>query len=160
MKSNIESSDSRNIKLNNIALWNAKEIIDFLNLDSALSGGNTAKPREGMRGKTITVPAIPLDSYVKENKITPTFIKLDLEGAELEALRGMDYILSHIKPTLTVEVFSSGYGEKPVSDSRKVLDLLGHYGYRPFIYNKGLTPFVYRPNDYFTFSCVILIAKK
>ncbi|KKU90633.1 MAG: hypothetical protein UY21_C0021G0033 [Microgenomates group bacterium GW2011_GWA1_48_10] len=160
LEQNARGSNARNIKLNNVALWNTKGNIDFLNLDSASSGGNTAKPREGMIGKMVTVPATSLDSYVKENKISPTFVKLDLEGAELEALRGMDYILSNIKPALTVEVFSSGYGEKPVSDSRKVLDLLQSHGYHPFIYNRGLQPFIYRPSDYFTFSCVILIAKK
>ena len=50
------------------------------------------------------VELVRLDDYVKQAGVFPTFIKIDVEGAELKVLRGMESILRNQRPRLMVEV--------------------------------------------------------
>jgi FkbM family methyltransferase len=55
-------------------------------------------------GDQIGIEIVPLDDYIHEK---PTVIKLDVEGAEVAALRGARRILETLRPTLYVEVHTS-----------------------------------------------------
>jgi len=57
---------------------------------------------EGYRA--IEVEMTTLDDFVAGASISPDFIKIDIEGAEIEALRGMPTVLERFRPTLMVEV--------------------------------------------------------
>ena len=48
------------------------------------------------------VQVIALDDYVEEKGISPSFIKLDIEGSELEALRGAEKTIRRCRPRLAV----------------------------------------------------------
>jgi hypothetical protein len=63
-----------------------------------------------------------LDSIL-DLRPAPDFLKIDVEGAELEVLRGAKRLLG-IGPTMLIEVGSEHSGE--------VAELLGPYGYRFF----------------------------
>lgn len=96
---------------------------DNLSLSPAASG-------HGSTG-TLRVSCLALDRYLVERRIEDVgVIKLDVEGAEMAALRGMARLLENRwKPTLVVEVHpdllrTSG------SDARDVLALLETSGYR------------------------------
>jgi FkbM family methyltransferase len=55
----------------------------------------------------ITVTAVTLDQYLAEHAVPPervSVIKLDVESAELEALRGMRGLLMNGSPTVVVEI--------------------------------------------------------
>lgn len=52
---------------------------------------------------TIAVPAVALDQSIKDNKVT--FIKMDIEGAELEALHGAKKIIQTQKPKLAICIY-------------------------------------------------------
>ena len=49
-------------------------------------------------------PAITLDSYVEKGAEGPTLMKIDVEGFELEVLRGAHSALTKYHPRLWVEV--------------------------------------------------------
>jgi len=66
---------------------------------------------------------ITLDTAAAETFV-PDFIKMDIEGAEVAALRGADGILRRRRPHLIVEVHGR-------DRERECVDLLGHHGYRP-----------------------------
>jgi FkbM family methyltransferase len=51
----------------------------------------------------LSVECLPLDSLV--GKVAPTFIKMDIEGAELEALRGAHLLIKDTRPALAVCVY-------------------------------------------------------
>lgn len=53
---------------------------------------------------------------------TPDFIKIDVEGAEEEVLRGAEGILTDRKPSLVIEVHALDIEER-------CIELLGEYGY-------------------------------
>lgn len=51
----------------------------------------------------VTVPAITLDSYFAAKELLPDLVKIDVEGAEVDVLKGMPEVLGHVK-RLYVEV--------------------------------------------------------
>ena len=45
-----------------------------------------------------------LDNFTFDNKISPNFIKIDVEGFEFEVIKGMLYTLKNFQPILMIEV--------------------------------------------------------
>jgi FkbM family methyltransferase len=66
------------------------------------------------------VPSIRLDDL----RLAPAFVKIDVEGFELQVLRGLAATLAEHQPIVLLER----------SDGREVPELLGAMGYRPFVY--------------------------
>jgi FkbM family methyltransferase len=66
------------------------------------------------------VRAVSLDSYSVRTSEVPDFVKIDVEGAELEVLRGMTRILADRGPRLMVEM---------TDRENEVVALLGRFGY-------------------------------
>jgi len=84
-------------------------------------------------GLTEKVEATSLDDYI-ENKGLPgsSLIKIDIEGSEFLALKGMRKVLTNMRPKILIELkektlANSGYSEKDV------LDLFEKTGYSRFI---------------------------
>lgn len=61
------------------------------------------RSQSGGRRDTLLVPTITLDAMLDELP-APTFVKIDVEGAELSVLRGAKRLLSEIRPVIYVEV--------------------------------------------------------
>ena len=55
----------------------------------------------------IEIPAISLDKYYS-TKVAPQFIKMDIEGGEIFAFKGMKQLLSTSRPILLIEVHNKG----------------------------------------------------
>ena len=61
----------------------------------------------GENGKTIDITSI--DKFVSDNKIEHVdFIKIDIEGAELSALKGAAETIKKFKPKLAICVYHKG----------------------------------------------------
>lgn len=69
---------------------------------SHLAGISGNSQAGGVR-ETVEVPTLPLDSLLARYA-PPRIIKIDVEGAEVDVLRGMDRILREIRPVLYCEV--------------------------------------------------------
>ena len=97
--------------------------------------GNLSENRENAFSdahyRAITVETITLDALIAQERLAPAFIKIDIEGAELLALRGMQHCLRHHRPKLMVEV---------TSDEELVMQLLADAGYAA--YDSNLKPLV------------------
>ena len=52
----------------------------------------------GVRASEVTVKSISLDSFFEEEGIPPEIIKIDVEGAEMDVLKGMKTILKNQRP--------------------------------------------------------------
>lgn len=80
----------------------------------------------------LTAPVVTLDAYVAPRQLEVDFVKVDVEGAELLALRGATATLRRDRPALFVELlrkWSAPFGYHP----NDVLDLLEGLGYRTFV---------------------------
>lgn len=63
-------------------------------------------------GGMIHVEQITLDEFVRRGNRAPTFMKIDVEGAEGAVFAGATQILKEYRPVLVVEVHSADLGEK------------------------------------------------
>ena len=81
----------------------------------------------------IDVTTITLDEYaVGHNLNRIDFVKLDVEGSEFRALRGMLRILKRDEPMLLVEICQAT-ARRAGFEVNDILDLLGPLGYRAFV---------------------------
>jgi len=67
----------------------------------------------------ISIPVSTLDVICKEYSIQPSFLKIDVEGAELNVLRGATSVLKGVK-ALMVEISKN---------NEEIYDLLSQYGF-------------------------------
>lgn len=80
-------------------------------------------------GKTVEIRVESLDHLVEEGRVPPPdFIKLDVEGFEFEALRGMERTLRNAGPRLLVEIHGAGL-ERKEENARQVVAFLERCGY-------------------------------
>lgn len=101
--------------------------------DLPTSGSLHDQGFRGFAGTKISVPKVRLDDAINRD-VFPDLVKLDVEGFEIQALEGMERILTG-RPSLIVECNPDG----PIPELEKLL--LAHYGYSSFhLTNKGLIP--------------------
>lgn len=129
----------KNVILNNLAVWSCNTTIPFNDFgvqncafNSVRSTARYIKPTTAV---SYNIEAISLDSYVETKGIKPDFIKIDAESAEYEILKGMQRILSEIKPILTVEV--GDLGVEDALPSRELIDYILAQGYQVFEFSNG-----------------------
>jgi hypothetical protein len=80
------------------------------------------------------IGGLGLDDWAYNGGFVPDFIKLDIEGGELDALRSAQRILTERHPALVVEVHSEQL-------ERDTGALLLQHGYRPMVVSqRGLWP--------------------
>lgn len=67
---------------------------------------STFKPDQGISNESPqTIQVIRLDSYLENVKIPVTFIKSDIEGMEIQMLRGAENTIRHRKPKLAISAY-------------------------------------------------------
>jgi FkbM family methyltransferase len=98
-----------------------------------LASGYYVAPTAGHPASELSrIRAVTLDGIARELQVSPTHIKIDVEGYEAAVLRGGREILSQTPaPILFVEIHNeivSGLGKNPA----ETLGLLRDYGYRTF----------------------------
>ncbi len=69
--------------------------------------------------KKVTIGQIKLDSFLNENAIIPDFIKIDVDGYELEVLKGLEETIKKYHPAMVVEY----------NDQTDVVDFLKSFNY-------------------------------
>lgn len=129
-KANIERNKIETIQLEKLAVGeeNGKLVLHYDNSEKNL-GMVSSKPLEnGIQEK---VPMINIDSYIRQNPLSKIdLIKIDLEGHEFPALKGMHDTLVKYKPAILIEILEN----QDESPNQFLLDL----GYqRFFISDKG-----------------------
>jgi FkbM family methyltransferase len=78
--------------------------------------------------KAVSVEVVTLDEYADDRKVRPQVVKIDVEGAEAEVLRGMPAILQTDRPALIIELHVIK-GDVPHATHDEVAALLAQAGY-------------------------------
>ena len=95
----LDKSLSNNIKIEELLLWNNNEKIDFY--EAGTVGSSAIWIPDAT--KTIKKQAVTIDSWVLENNIKKLdFIKMDIEGAEIEAIEGCLETIKTLKPNFAI----------------------------------------------------------
>ncbi len=95
-KKNLFNDDKR-IELINKGLWEKDERLNF-------AGGKTTASHLAEDGD-ITVNLTSIDEFFRHKEERVTFIKMDIEGAELKALSGAKEIIMRDKPDLAICIY-------------------------------------------------------
>ena len=70
-----------------------------------------------------------IDSYCNRHHIKPDFIKIDVEGNELNVFEGGAVTLKKYKPKILVEIEARHVGQKKVLKTFKFMESLGYKGH-------------------------------
>jgi hypothetical protein len=98
----------------------------FISADSGLTGQSSLLPVSalGLRNQ-VDVSVTTLDHYLDETATTPDVIKIDVEGAEIHALKGMEQTLAAHRPAVLCEL----YGPEGAETPRRVIQWMASRGY-------------------------------
>lgn len=131
----------RNVHLNQVAVASGPGIATLNDYGPRFSAFNSMYranlPKQGKRIKStrFQVPAISIDEYVAQEKLTPNFVKIDAENADYEILTGMEETLNRRRPLICVEVGDMDIdGVRP---SKDIVRFLVERGYQPYEYRGG-----------------------
>lgn len=124
--------DHPRVLISPLALWGKTARLLFRKSTSGRSGISAEGEPSGDR----TVNAISIDEYVREHEIAKVdFIKLDIEGSEIEALEGAIETISKHRPQLAVCIYHrlDHYYKVPLFLADRATDYvfrIGHYSAR------------------------------
>jgi FkbM family methyltransferase len=108
-------NEIKNIVPFQLALSDKKQKLNFINVNNYSAGNFSLNPeftgkRKDVFGEYIQVQADTLDSWIEKNKLKKIdFIKLDVEGSELQVLKGAKNVLKKYKPIMVMEFNSYCY---------------------------------------------------
>ena len=92
---NINEAGIKRVELIQKGVWNCKGVSNFVS-----NGGGSRIDNEG----TIPVELVSIDEVIPENEKV-TFIKMDIEGAESQALQGAVNTIRRCKPKLAICIY-------------------------------------------------------
>jgi FkbM family methyltransferase len=110
------------------AVWCHDDGIDF-SVEGAMGSSASSIVGKG-RGSTVRVPTTTLIRFVKERQINQiNFIKMDIEGAEVEVLDSSRELLAQMRPKIIIEPHM--VGETLTTERcRQILEEIGGYKVR------------------------------
>jgi len=150
----IERNNLRNVHLSRSAVGERSGELQFVLRDfpptSSLQGSYSLPALPGEEGDTISVPMCTLDEYCAAESIDRIcLVKIDVEGAELQVLRGAAGAIREYSPELMIEIHpmrSRAFGCS-VQDTFEYLYALGYELFHiiPALTRPRLAPFLHEP---------------
>ena len=113
LKDKLKNYTDKNIVLEKKGLFNYTGFVDFISLgspESYISNNNIISSFSGdidrgdIKTQVTKLPVVTIDQYFKD-KEPPTFIKMDIEGAEISALAGARKTISRHRPKLAICIY-------------------------------------------------------
>jgi FkbM family methyltransferase len=101
----IEMNGVENVVLSSFALSDVSGLAELHHAAATNIGETSLRKPDATTGTTQTVITQRLDDILAGIDAAPAFVKMDIEGAELLALRGMRGLLEAHHPSLVCEVF-------------------------------------------------------
>jgi FkbM family methyltransferase len=109
LQENLSRNAVSNVDVIPTALWSHCGVVTFQRSASdrpevsSRRGAVIAPSGKGLKAGQIRVEALTLDAFAGDHGV-PTMIKIDVEGAEVEVLKGAQKLILRTKPVLLLEV--------------------------------------------------------
>jgi len=136
------TGSSRNISAFSYAVGNQDGTI-LMSVQGTSTGSSLVKQvvelsqnyHDGVPIVEVPVSLYRMDTLLNKLSAKPNVIKIDIEGFEVEALRGAQQILKEVRPTLIIEIHPL---QIEISGSRadEIFDILKLHRYRHEVYNR------------------------
>ena len=129
------TSAKANVEIVQKAVWTSSGSIPFMAAPAALSAFSSAI---GIRlpagaaeaAKEVTVESVSIDDLCEQHGIRPDFLKLDVESAEMQAIRGSERTLRNNRPIVSIEVGDFDHlVAQGIPTSLEVLEEVASMGY-------------------------------
>lgn len=123
LKADRAANAANNVVVVSAAAWSrSNETVSFYCDDSYYAVGSSVE-RRSESWQEVKAPTQSLDDHCRDHGLTPRAIKLDVEGVEIEVLRGAARVLAECQPSLIIEYY-------PASDAKDdALEFLASRGY-------------------------------
>jgi FkbM family methyltransferase len=119
---NIRSNGIANIKVFNMGLWKSADKLYFHS-----SGDLGSSIQADSSNGSVIIDVINLDNFWNsENNPAINFIKMDIEGAEIEALEGAANLLKHCNVSLSIASYHKVNGEETYKAITPILEGMGY----------------------------------
>lgn len=124
LRENVRVNGFGHVDVIEAAVWSTSGRVTFARADSSITpdlghGHVISTTSEG------GVVAIALDDLVRDGARAPTLLKVDVEGAEAQLLRGARNVLTTVRPYVLVEVHTE-LGPKVEAEVRAELESAGY----------------------------------
>lgn len=128
LKKNVQVNNFQNVVIENFALSENNGRIN-LYLSERDVGSHRVYQSNKVTNNFVTVKKIKLDDYLKKYSFSKniSFIKLDVEGAELDVLKGMTGILKNNKPLKILLEYSPSNLKEFGNNPEELLKFLNQY---------------------------------
>jgi FkbM family methyltransferase len=136
----LNCSKFKNIKIFDFGLSDIDDKINF-NFDPSNLGATSKLNLHGNNIKNISLPVKKLDD-LEFDKSTVSFIKLDVEGSEIDVLNGGSKFLTEFKPVIVFEQHADDFQ----NNKSPVINLLKEKGYNKFFITKTSPTFLEQDN--------------
>lgn len=134
LKKNVKINEYENVTLINKAVSNKTGKMT-LDLDEINKGGHSISKNNSE--KTIEIESIRLDDYFKTYYGKINFIKLDIEGAEVEAIKGMSEILGKNEEANIMAEYNPQSLSNLGTNSEEYLTSLMKFGFKIYDLDAG-----------------------
>lgn len=130
---NVQLNHCDNVKAYNVAVTDAAGTVKYRRDSNRYSSGFRLRSPAADENEDlfVSVESIALDDLMRSEGDVPDVIKIDVEGAEMNVLRGMTQILRDHRPILFLEVHP-GYLPNFDTSISEILSLLAECGYEVF----------------------------
>lgn len=131
---NLALNGRQNVRLRNLAVGDQAGELTLVS-DPLMPGGTSGDPtvagqiKGEAAARSVTVPIVTLDEDIRSASLPPPdLIKIDIEGMELTALRGMRDTLARHRPDLYMEMHGATVEHKD-ANVRAIVDFVTSCGY-------------------------------
>jgi FkbM family methyltransferase len=135
LKKNVEINGYEGyVEINHAGLWFQESVLPFPLLSMGLGGASFKNTRQLAVLPTVPVRMVALDDLFSDKRVD--FIRMDIEGAELEALKGAETILGDQQPAMILEWIPDNSSS---DESVELFELLKKFDYQIYrITSEGL----------------------
>jgi len=139
---NIRLNDVSNIILRPIGLGREKRRVQMVMEDSDLARGTMVAQiadrfltKKGSRAIEVDIDRLDDQS---QDLPPPDFVKIDVEGMEIDVLFGSEGVIEEYKPQLFIEIHGTGGGMKSkIENGRRIVEFLKEKGYVVYHVQEG-----------------------
>lgn len=129
----LDKTLDKNIIIENLLLWNENTTVDFYEAGTVGSSAVWIPDNE----KVVKKQAVRIDDWVKQNNITRLdFIKMDIEGAEIEAMEGCIETIKTLKPDFAIASYHIVSGQPTYKAIEAFFSKL-NYPYKTLTFKKN-----------------------